>query len=311
MVTTLTLNPAVDFTVYLDSATVPGTLHRSRGSLLTQGGKGTNVSLALKQLGDESNAVVLLGGANGRRFYDCHLEYGLTLNEVPIAAETRMNVKIIDGEGKCTEFNQTTAVTDVEIAAAERELDRTVRGGGDILVMSGSVPAGVSKSVYARLCEKYRALGASVIVDCDGDALRYCMECGLKPDIIKPNLYELCGLAGVRGELDVPEIMRLCRKVARETGVSVLCTADSRGAVAVDLTSDGEPVYQPAPKVTLRGFTGAGDTFLAAYIHTRLLCGKSTSEALKFAVSASAAKVELAGTQIPTAEQMGKFVGAL
>ena len=53
-----------------------------------------------------------------------------------------------------------------------------------------------------------------------------------------------------------------------------------------------------AAPVRLRGFSGAGDTFLAAYLHRRLL-GDTAPQSLAYAAAAAGAKVELEGTRLP------------
>ena len=74
----------------------------------------------------------------------------------------------------------------------------------------------------------------------------------------------------------------------------------------------------------MKSFAGAGDTFLAGFVHTIGSAGAGSvsasvggigagriPDALKFASSAAAAKVELDGTEIPTLEQMGKYLGEI
>ena len=70
--------------------------------------------------------------------------------------------------------------------------------------------------------------------------------------------------------------------------------------------------YVSSPKIVLRGFAGAGDTFLASFCGSYWGCvsevdKEDISSALRFASSAAAAKVELEGTTLPKREDMWKF----
>ena len=64
-VLTITLNPAIDKTIKIDSFTL-GLEHRYREIDLSAGGKGVNVSQALMKLRLESVASGFLGGSAGK-----------------------------------------------------------------------------------------------------------------------------------------------------------------------------------------------------------------------------------------------------
>lgn len=65
MVLTVTLNPAIDKTVYVDKLEF-GELNRIKSVRLDPGGKGINVSKALSTYGIEQKATGILAGMNGR-----------------------------------------------------------------------------------------------------------------------------------------------------------------------------------------------------------------------------------------------------
>ena len=75
------------------------------------------------------------------------------------------------------------------------------------------------------------------------------------------------------------------------------------GALSASPGSD-EVIFCPAPQVILRGFAGAGDSFLGAYISTFFSTSYESDEkreerALVYAVAAGSAKVTLEGSVIP------------
>ena len=65
MIYTVTLNPAVDYIVHLDSFQ-DGTVNRSLSESIQFGGKGINVSVVLTSLGIRNTALGFVAGFTGR-----------------------------------------------------------------------------------------------------------------------------------------------------------------------------------------------------------------------------------------------------
>ena len=65
MIVTVTMNPAVDKTVEIETL-ISGELNRITKVEYDAGGKGINVSKAIHELGGKSIATGFLGGNNGR-----------------------------------------------------------------------------------------------------------------------------------------------------------------------------------------------------------------------------------------------------
>ena len=308
MIITLTLNPALDISAEAGSV-VPGSLNISDSAAISCGGKGINVSRALRVMGGDSEAYAMLGGESGRIFAGMASREGISLNVTRTAAPTRINLKIITSDGAQTELNGrggpvTAAETDEMHRSLTSGIDRLSEGGGGITaVLSGSVPQGIEKSEYRKLTEMLKSRGVRVAVDASGETLAEAMKA--RPWLIKPNAGELSGLTGVK----IDGISALAESAARvygETGVQVLATSGGDGAVFAG--EDG--IWKVgAPKITMRSFAGAGDTFLAAFLY-RLRDG--TGDALRFAASAAAAKVCLEGSAMPrTIAEMSEYVDGL
>ncbi len=295
---TLTLNPALDRTMYFDTF-VPGALNRAVSpSQLTLGSKGINVSRFLAVCGAEAPAYGFWGGAMGEQMLAMLHQEGIETRFVQTAAETRLNIKIITPDGTGTEANErggpiTEAECEILLNALTEQAKRDQNAGDTAwLFLGGSIPQGVDKNVYNLLVEKMGKLGVRTVLDCDGEALKQGVaSC---PYLIKPNLFELSQFAGA--EIRSPEqAVEISGNIYRETKVRVLCTMGGQGA----LYAGPEGIFTvDAPHVTVRGFTGAGDTFLAAFIFRRAN-GDSVSQALAFAAGAAAAKVEMPGSTMP------------
>ncbi len=309
---TLTLNPAIDRTMFFDGIFTAGELNRARATVSNAGSKGVNVSRALKIMGIDAVTYGFCGGANGTIFKEMLDSEGILYRFTETAAETRMNIKMTDSEKNCTEANEAGGpISDVELAELMDSLDAFFNETNSIstdnkqfFFIGGSIPRGVEKSVYKDIVSMGKKYGSRVILDCDGEALKQGME-GL-PYLIKPNLFELSGYVG-KSLKTIDEVVENSKRIYEEKGVSVLCTMGGDGSVYA-----GEYGFYTAntPKVELRGFTGAGDTYLASFIYELDRTG-SAEQAMRFAASASAAKVELEGTAMPSFEAMRKYESML
>ncbi|MCL2095713.1 MAG: 1-phosphofructokinase family hexose kinase [Oscillospiraceae bacterium] len=338
-IATLTLNPALDRTVYCENVGA-GKLNRAVSpSVLTHGGKGTNVSCVLKIFGAESTAYGFVGGGeennNGKLFKKLLAPYKIKHDFTETKCDTRLNIKVIDKYGEPTEFNEPGGLINPdEKQDLLNKIKNIISDGVDLFFMGGSVPPGIEKSIYRDIIDLDKDNRTKFILDCDGEALRLCMENKNKPYMIKPNQFELEQYTGKkfelgnnfvgRGDPDAPsgfdevleEIEEEAKKIYNKTGVIVLCTLGEYGALYCG--SEGA-FYKNAPKVEVRGFTGAGDTFLAAFCMVYFgLPGdfsapfreggvrraRVAESALGYAVAASAAKVTKPGTQFAAVEEV-------
>jgi 1-phosphofructokinase len=214
---------------------------------------------------------------------------------IPTACGVRLNVKIIDSEGGCTEFNEKGGpVSEDELQQLFHRLDAT---DFDVLSLCGSIPQGVEKSVYKQILSRVSERKIYTVLDCDGEALEKGITA--RPGLIKPNRRELAGLLGFE-EQDLQkesDLCDACAKLYENYGCSVICTLDSHGSVYI---GDGGNFRVGIVPVPLRGFVGAGDTFLSSFLFARCAEERELPDALRFAAAAASAKVALEGTVLPT-----------
>src|SRR3979490_2692507 len=98
MILTVTPNPALDVT-YRVSSLEPGESHRGEAPLTRAGGKGINVARVIAHTGGHALALATGGGPTGSRFSADLLASGLPHEIVPVAAETRTSITILDEAG--------------------------------------------------------------------------------------------------------------------------------------------------------------------------------------------------------------------
>jgi 1-phosphofructokinase family hexose kinase len=235
-------------------------------------------------------------------------ERGISSHFFPTSCGVRLNIKVIDSDGGCTELNEKGGpVTAFELETMLKSLQDDI-SQYDMISLCGSIPQGVEKSVYNSIITMAREAGIPTVLDCDGEALSLGLQA--KPLLIKPNRRELAGLIGVDEEKlkDIEFLVEACGKAVFHYDTDVICTLDEDGSVFVG----HEGVYRVGvAKVPLRGFSGAGDTYLSAYLHRRYGEKCSIEDSLRYAAAASCAKIALEGTTLPTVEQIEALVGEI
>lgn len=290
MIYTVTLNPAVDKTVYVDDFTVDA-VNRATRVRQDAGGKGVNVSKTVRELGGESVAFAILGGASGSFIAGALDEAGIAKQVFEIPGDTRTNTKVVDlARGTYTDINEpgapvTRALLDDALAILALQV-----GEGDTVVLSGSLPAGAPADTYAAWTRACRKAGARVFLDADGDALREGLAG--KPFLVKPNDAELGRLLGrpVSGD---ERIVEAARELLGRGVSQVMVSLGRDGAVFV--THDAVlRLRQPAVEVV--STVGAGDSVVAAlaYAADRAL---PVEEAVRLAMAVGAATVMRPGTE--------------
>ena len=105
MIVTVTMNPAVDRTVSIESLHRGG-LNRIQKAESDAGGKGINVSKTLKVLGADSTATGFLAGTAGKKIEEQLKIQGIQTDFLWIGGETRTNTKVQEIGGCVTEFNE-------------------------------------------------------------------------------------------------------------------------------------------------------------------------------------------------------------
>jgi len=295
VIRTVTLNPAVDRTATIERFAVDA-VNRVSASRLDAGGKGINVSKAVRALGSQSVAYGFLGGAPGR-FIRSYLDgQGMAHRFIEVEGESRTNLKIVDPVlGTHTDVNESgPRASPDEVRRLEAELFAGA-GSDDVFVFSGSVCPGVDAGIYAEWIARARAAGASSVLDADGEALRLGAAAG--PTIVKPNLDELERLVGTKlsagGIVDAPAVVTAARGLIALGASMVVVSLGADGALFIDraraIRAHGVPIRALCT-------VGAGDSVVAA-LCLGLQRGDSLERLVRPAVAAGTAAAATAGSQ--------------
>jgi 1-phosphofructokinase len=264
MIYTLTLNPTLDIHMQFENPKL-GTLNRAKKVRYAPSGKGLNVSSALHAQGIASTAILPLGGPIGYLLESMFKDLDFETTVIPVQGETRANAKVIDQHGILSEFNGAgAALSEQEIQACFDRLKKLQTN--DVLILSGSLPPGVSSTIYAEMTEQGKAKGASVYLDASGEALIHGL--GSKPDLVKPNKLEAEELFG-KPITTYQEALEAARKIQTMGIYRVILSLEDKGAIFLDTSKNQtEQVFLAIPpKVTAITPSGAGDSMLAGTIY--------------------------------------------
>lgn len=295
MIITVTMNPAIDKTAAVHTL-CPRALNRLSGVLKDVGGKGINVSRTIAALGGRSVATGFLAGDSGRSIERVLQETeGVTPDFLYIEGETRTNLKLVEPDGSLTELNeQGPSPSNGDLERLMEKLNSHA-GPDTLFVLAGSAGPEMAPDIYGRMIEALHTRGARVFLDADGPLFAGGLKA--RPDIIKPNEFELCQLFG-RSHAAEEELIEMGRRLNGQ-GIGLVCI--SRGADGA-LFVQGEQVYRaPGLAVKARSSVGAGDAMVAAIAYG--LDGRlPLQDCLRLGLASSAAACTTQGTRPPSGE---------
>ena len=259
MIYTITLHPAMDKLIFLDSFEIHA-LNRAARVCYRAGGKGINVSREARRLGAKTVAMGFLSGQTGKKISRMLLEKGVPCDFIEVAGETRTNSKIIDmSSGKCTEINENSPeLAPSDLRKMEEKL-RNVIKPGDIVIFSGSAPINTPSDIYRRWILLAKEMGAVTILDADGDLLLS----GIKahPAVVKPNLKELSVLLGEPCEEVTDDVVSRVQAMITDDMRMIFLTMGAKGEVLIE---KNRVLACEAPDVTVVSTVGAGDAMVAS-----------------------------------------------
>jgi 1-phosphofructokinase len=279
-------NPAMDRRLRMASLAV-GEINRAHSAQGLAGGKAAHVAMATLALGAKPVWVGFLGGAIGQECARQMETLGIRLLAIPTVAGTRVNLEIIDATGRVTEILEPGA----EPTPQERDefLQRCATGLREewqkaVVVISGSLPAGVGSDFYISLIAAARTAGATVFVDTSGEALRASSQA--HPDFVKVNRAEGETLLG-RPLATIEEIAAAAREIVARGAESAAITLGREGLIWKE-AKDG-PVWKATPPhMNAISAVGSGDATLGGFAYSAAQ-GIAGEEALRLAAACGAA----------------------
>ena len=290
-IVTLTLNPAIDGACEADKV-VPIHKVRTRNERYDPGGGGVNVSRVVRELGGETLAIYLAGGATGPVFDALIDAAGVARRRIHISGHTRISNTVFETSSG-HEFRFVPEGPLVQDGECAQSLQALRESAFDWLVASGSLPRGIGAKFYVQVGEVARERGARFVLDTSGEPLKAAVDAG-GLHLVKPSLGEFETLVG--SKLASPgDQERAAHALVASGKVALLAVTLGRDGA---LLADGEGVFRmPALPVEAKSAVGAGDSFVAA-MTLALAQGRAPREAFVRGVAAGTAAVLTPGTEL-------------
>ena len=257
MIITLTPNPSVDRTLHVPQLRFNEVL-RAHDVRVDWGGKGFNVSRALRILNEETLALAWVGGGTGRMMQHGLNQLGIKTDFVWVEEETRINTVAQEDSGewyiRLNEPGPHIPEDAIQSLLAKAE---AYASNNDIWVTAGSLPQDVPADFYTQLIHLLKNKGVRVFFDANGEALR----AGLSdpPFLVNPDISETEDFVG----FSIHNYDDAKRAVLPFLRLGVEYVALSIDGLGLLLASQQEMMLATPPKVSIRNVTGAGDALMA------------------------------------------------
>jgi 6-phosphofructokinase 2 len=303
---TVTVNPALDVWASVPLVEPDHKLHCTDAEL-TPGGGGINVARAVRRLGGSAAALFPCGGSSGELLCDLLRHEGLSILTVPTFGITResFSVKELDTGHQYRFVLPGPMLSDDELSACITEMVHHA-DPASFIVLSGSLPTGLTAERFAAVVAAARRRGARVVVDTSGPALATAAHEGTY--LIKPSVNELSGHVGHR-LTTIDEIAAAAVDLLNSgPNHAVLVSLAAAGALLV--TADEPPTIIHAPAVQVVSAVGAGDSLVAGLL-VALEDNQPLVEAARCGVAAGTAATIAAGHTLCHPDDVARLLPAV
>ncbi|MGV3703878.1 MAG: 1-phosphofructokinase family hexose kinase [Arcticibacter sp.] len=260
-VLTITLNPTIDKSSTVERI-APEKKLRCEPPVFQPGGGGINVSRGLVRLGVDSTAFFLAGGRTGELLRELVEKEDVKVSSFSVSGDTRENFIVVESStNQQYRFGMPGSTITEQEQQDILEAIRAMNPFPDIVVISGSLPPGISPAYLRTLVRLSKERSARVIVDTSGDALKEVLEEGVF--LVKPNLGELANLTGTES-LDNESADEAAQELAEAGKAEVIVV--SMGPQGAYVVTKDIKEHIPAPAVKKLSTVGAGDSMVAGMV---------------------------------------------
>ncbi len=257
MIITLTPNPSVDRTLQIEQIRFNEIL-RTHDARVDWGGKGFNVSRALRILDQNSLALGWVGGGTGRMLEDGLHKLGIQTDFVWVEEDTRTNTVAKETGGEWfIRLNEPGPHIPDQAVQALLEKAQSYASQNDVWVVSGSLPQDVPDEFYAQLIRLLKEKGVRVFFDANDSALRVGL--GETPFLVKPELTEAENYVGFPIK-SYEDLKRAALTFLRQGVQYAALAIEGKGLL---LASQQEMLLAAPPKAPIKNVTGAGAALMA------------------------------------------------
>ena len=283
MIGTVTLNPAIDVILEVNNLK-KNHYNKVLNAHTTSGGKGINVSKAVRGCGRETIAIGFLGGGRGRMIEEELRGLGITTNFWHIEEKTRSNTIISDKEtGQHTLLSETgPKITEYDLEMLKSIFYR-VMSQCTVVTLSGSLPRGVPVNIYGDLISIAKEREVKTILNTSGEQFIKGLE--KRPFLAKPDLRESNRVFGIKIDKEKDAIKAAKEVVQRGAEIGVVSLQNEKDVIATrDEIWFAESTYHKIVNII-----GAGDALVAGFAVALSEEGKNLKEAIEFSMACALA----------------------
>lgn len=300
MIGTVTLNPAIDVILEVNNLKI-NHYNKVLNAHTTSGGKGINVSKAVRGCGRETIAIGFLGGGRGRMIEEELRGLGITTNFWHIEEKTRSNTIISDKKtGQHTLLSETgPKITDYDLEMLKSIFYR-VMSQCTVVTLSGSLPRGVPVNIYGDLISIAKEREVKTILNTSGEQFIKGLE--KRPFLAKPDLRESNRVFGIKIDKEKDAIKAAKEVVQRGAEIGVVSLQNEKDVIATqDEIWFAESTYHKIVNVI-----GAGDALIAGFAVALSEEGKNLKEAIEFSMACALASALSEEEEFSSREEVEK-----
>ncbi len=261
MIFTVTLNPCIDKFLLVEKLHI-NKLNRCIDTRMDAAGKGINVSIYLSALNTKSIATGFLGCLNKQIYCDTFNKYEIENDFVFIDDFTRTNTKVVDvTKNEQTDINEKGFKVDDYYKKELKNKLINLLDKNSYVVFSGSMPVNFTNEDFKELVDLAINKGAKVVVDTEGDKLKYAIQ--KKVYLIKPNIYEFEAIFNEKFN-DIKLVAKKAKQLCKNGVENVIVSLGSDGAI---FARKNLVYYSKCMDVKVKSISGAGDSMVAAFLH--------------------------------------------
>lgn len=288
---TITLNPAYDVHAYAEHF---APFHENLANVTSReaGGKGVNLSRALKNGGTENTAVIVLGKDNCTEFKAELETAGLSALLLEKPGRIRENLTLHCADQPETRISFSGFAVDdslLDEVAALLAVDSDT-----VITFTGRVASGMSMDKVKAFLKSLQNQGAKIVLDSKSFSVADIFE--VQPWLIKPNQEEISDYLGCEVNT-IEEAIQKAHIFADHGITNVMVSLGEQGAM---LLNDGKCYIATPPAINAVSTIGAGDSSLAGFIAAAQR-GESAANCLQNAVTYGTAACLTEGSLPPTA----------
>lgn len=258
MILTVTMNPSVDISYPLKKLVIDD-VNRVVGEKKTAGGKGLNVTRGIHLSGHDVTATGVIGGTTGSYIKNQLDKDEIKHNFYTVNQESRNCIAILH-EGFQTEILEAGPILSMNDQQGFLDHYQSLLNQFNVVTISGSLPQGLSITLYERLIQLAKSQNIPVLLDCSGPVLISTLKSQNKPYLIKPNTSELRQL--LNEDIQPDSIGSLQNAVNHPILKDIPIIVISLGAQGAFIKHYHDCYYASIPKIAAINPVGSGDVTL-------------------------------------------------